>query len=67
MRGEEKKKKESYQLLIKNWPSRANYSEVIVEATINPKILAGISDYLTAATYSDMNIAITNFNFNLNP
>lgn len=34
----------------------------IVEATINPKFLAGISDYLTAATYSDMNLAIINFN-----
>ncbi|RKI85384.1 hypothetical protein D7V94_23010 [Parablautia intestinalis] len=33
-----------------------------IEVTINPKILAGITDYLTAATYSDMNIAIVNFN-----
>ena len=33
----------------------------IIEATINPKILAGITDYLTAATYGDMNIAIINF------
>ena len=41
----------------------SNYSEVIVEATINPKILAGITDPLSAATYSDMNIAIANFNF----
>ena len=40
----------------------SNYSEVIVEATINPKILAGITDPLSAATYSDMNIAIANFN-----
>lgn len=38
-------------------------SNYIVEVTINPKILAGITDYLTAATYNDMNIAITNFNF----
>ena len=38
-------------------------SDYIIEATINPKFLASISDYLTAATYSDMNIAITNFNF----
>ena len=38
-------------------------SKFIVEATINPKFLAGITDYLTAATYSDMNIAIANFNF----
>ena len=34
----------------------------IVEATINPKFLAGITDYLTAANYYDMNIAIINFN-----
>lgn len=38
-------------------------SDYIIEATINPKFLAGITDYLTAATYDDMNIAITNFNF----
>lgn len=36
--------------------------EYIVEVTINPKFLAGISDYLTAATYNDMNCAIANFN-----
>ena len=35
----------------------------IVEARINPKFLAGIHDYLTAATGSDMNIAIINFYF----
>ena len=40
-------------------PSNTDY---IVEATINPKFLAGITDYLTAATYSDMNCAIANFN-----
>lgn len=34
----------------------------IIETTINPKFLAGITDYLTAATYGDMNIAIFNFN-----
>ena len=33
----------------------------IIEATINPKILAGITDYLTAATYGDMDCAIANF------
>lgn len=37
-------------------------SVYIIEVTINPKILAGITDYLTAATYDDMNIAIANFN-----
>jgi hypothetical protein len=34
----------------------------IIEVTINPKILAGITDYLTAANSYDMNIAIINFN-----
>lgn len=34
-----------------------------VAATINPKVLAGIRDYLTAATFGDMNFAIPNFNF----
>lgn len=34
----------------------------IIEVKINPKFLAGIHDYLTAATYSDMNIAMINFN-----
>lgn len=34
----------------------------IIEATINPKILAGIIDYLTAATYNDINLATVNFN-----
>ncbi len=34
----------------------------MVDATINPKFLAGIHDYLTAATYSDMKLAIRRFN-----
>lgn len=34
----------------------------IVEVTINPKILGGIHDYITAATYDDMEAAIANFN-----
>lgn len=38
----------------------------IIEAIINPKILAGIIDYLTAATYDDMNVAIVNFNHESN-
>lgn len=37
-------------------------SEHIVEVTINPKILGGIHDYITAATYDDMPTAIANFN-----
>ena len=36
----------------------------IIDVTINPKILAGIIDYLTAANHYDMNIAIINFNDN---
>lgn len=34
----------------------------IIETTINPKILGGIHDYITAATYDDMEAAIENFN-----
>ena len=34
----------------------------ILDVTINPKILSGTSDYITAAEYSDLNVAITNFN-----
>lgn len=34
----------------------------MVEATINPKILSGIIDYLTAATYNDIDLAAANFN-----
>lgn len=50
------------------WRIRASkkpsgFSDYVVEATINPKILAGIRDYLTAATLGDMNCAIPNFNF----
>ena len=44
----------------------SGYTSYIVEATINPKILAGIIDYLTAATYDDMNVAIVNFNHESN-
>ena len=33
-----------------------------VEVKVNPKILSGISDYLTAATYRDMENLIINFN-----
>lgn len=49
------------------WKIRAEYHReefkaYIVEATINPKILAGIRDYITAATYDDMVAAIANFN-----
>ena len=33
-----------------------------VEVIINPKILSGINDYITAATYDDMETGIENFN-----
>lgn len=39
-----------------------DFQAYMVEVTINPKILAGIHDYITAATYEDMDAAITNFN-----
>lgn len=49
------------------WSIRCNYQNdafksYFVEATINPKILGGITDYITAATYDDMETAIKNFN-----
>ena len=49
------------------WSIRCNYQNdafksYFVEATINPKILGGITDYITAATYDDMENAIENFN-----
>lgn len=34
----------------------------IINVTINPKLLSGIQDYITAATYDDMETAINNFN-----
>ena len=50
-----------------NWCIRKSewsndYFDYIIEATINPKILAGIKDYLTAATYNDIDLAAANFN-----
>ena len=39
------------------------YSSYMVEAKINPKILGGDIDYITAANYGDMNVAIPNFNW----
>lgn len=38
------------------------YKEYLVDAIINPKILGGIHDYITSATYDDMDATITNFN-----
>lgn len=44
------------------WMDRFKTAVDIVEVTINPKILGGIYDYITAATYDDMEAAIANFN-----
>lgn len=49
------------------WIVRANsrnesFSSYTVEATINPKILGGIQDYITAASLDDMWSAIKKFN-----
>lgn len=41
---------------------RHDFNSYIVEVTINPKILAGIHDYIASATYDDMEVAITSFN-----
>lgn len=34
----------------------------IIDATINPKMMGDIHDYITAATYGDMDAVITSFN-----
>lgn len=39
-----------------------SYKEYVLKVAINPKILSGVQDYLTAATYDDMAVAIDNFN-----
>ena len=39
----------------------ADSSGYIIEVTINPLILAGINDYLTAGTYNILNLATANF------
>ncbi len=49
-----------WDITFNNWDS--NFQSYIIKATINPKILSGIPDYITAATYHDMGAAITNFN-----
>lgn len=43
-----------------NWS--ADFQSYIIEVTINPKILGGVNDYITAATYDDIEAAIINFN-----
>ena len=49
------------------WSIRCNrrneaFKSHFVEVTVNPKILGGINDYITAATYIDMETVIENFN-----
>jgi len=44
------------------YSDKRSTNKYIVKAKINPKLLAGITDYLTAATFNDMNCAIANFN-----
>lgn len=39
-----------------------DFFDYIIEATINPKILSGVNDYLTAATYNDIDLTAVNFN-----
>jgi len=44
------------------WLERAKLFVDMVDVTLNPKILGGIHDYITAATYDDLDAAIANFN-----
>jgi len=39
-----------------------SFSTCMIEVKINPKILSGVQDYISAATYADMETAIANFN-----
>lgn len=47
---------------IRSDSQKDTYKEYIVGVIINPKILGGIQDYITAATYNDIDAAINNFN-----
>ena len=44
------------------WLNTLRLGVSIVDVTINPKILGGVSDYITAATLDDMERAISQFN-----
>lgn len=44
------------------WLESAKLFVDMVDVTLNPKILGGIHDYITAATYDDLDAAIANFN-----
>ncbi len=50
----------AWSIRCNNWSK--DFRSYMVEATINPKILGGIHDYITAATYDDMKDAIEKFN-----
>lgn len=43
-----------------------NFKSYIVEATINPKVLAGIHDYITAANENHLESMVENFNIEAN-
>lgn len=47
---------------ISFYNTKSDFKQYIVYAKLNPKILSGITDYLTAATLGDLNVAIINFN-----
>lgn len=43
------------------WDERSKMCITLIDVKVNPKFLSGIHDYITAATYDDMEAAITNF------
>lgn len=47
---------------IKRSDWSVDFKQYVVETKINPKILGGVQDYITAATYDDMEAAISQFN-----
>lgn len=47
---------------VNSYTNYAGFPGYKVSVKINPKILGGVHDYITAATYDDMGAAIENFN-----
>ena len=47
---------------VDSYTNYAGFLTYKVSVKINPKILGGVHDYITAATYNDMEAAIENFN-----
>lgn len=47
---------------VDSYTNYAGFPAYKVSVKINPKILGGVHDYITAATYDDMGAAIENFN-----